>query len=86
MRSVPIGSYVPPEVLVHLSPTGKIERIQFLRPSGVAQIDEAVRHIVHQFEPYRPFPPDLALDYDTGIDMPYRWTFNTAVRLFPLSP
>ncbi|MDE3011827.1 MAG: TonB family protein, partial [Pseudomonadota bacterium] len=86
VRNIAVGSYSPPEVLVHISPSGRIERVQFLRSSGNAQVDDAVRQIVHQFEPYKAFTPDLSLDYDGGIDMPFRWTFNTAVRLFPLGP
>jgi TonB family protein len=73
--------HVDPLVTVALRSNGTVEAVTFNRSSGVAEIDEAVRRIVHSLAPYGAFPPDLAREYDV-IEIRRTWTFDTAIRLF----
>jgi TolA protein len=70
-----------PLVLVAIRSDGFVESVTFLRSSGVAAIDEAVRRIVASQEPYPMFPPALAREYDV-IEIPRSWHFDVAVRLY----
>ncbi|MGZ3259704.1 MAG: TonB C-terminal domain-containing protein, partial [Croceibacterium sp.] len=73
--------HVDPVVTVALRSDGSVEGIRFDRPSGAAEIDEAIRRIVQALAPYGAFPPDLANEYDV-IEIRRVWTFDTALRLF----
>jgi TonB family protein len=73
--------HTDPLVTVVLRSDGNVEGVTFDRSSGVAEIDDAIRHIVQSLAPYGAFPPDLAREYD---EIPIRrvWTFDVAIRLF----
>jgi hypothetical protein len=73
--------HVDPIVTVALRSDGSVEGITFDRPSGSAELDEAIRRIVIVLAPYGAFPPDLASEYDV-IEIRRVWTFETALRLF----
>ena len=70
-----------PLVIVAIRSDGFVESVTFLRSSGVAAIDEAVRRIVASQEPYPMFPPALAREYDV-IEIRRSWHFDVAVRLY----
>jgi len=55
--------------------------VTFVRSSGVAEIDEAIRRIVQSQLPYTPFPPGLAREFDV-IEIRRTWHFDMAIRLF----
>jgi hypothetical protein len=73
--------HADPLVTVALRSNGTVESVTFNRPSGVAQIDEAIRRIVHSQAPYQPFPPDLAREFDV-IEIRRTWMFDMAIRLY----
>ena len=49
--------------------------------SGVVEIDDAIRRIVHSHVHYPAFPPGLAREYDV-IEIRRTWHFDVAVRLY----
>ncbi|HPO20766.1 MAG TPA: TonB C-terminal domain-containing protein, partial [Rubrivivax sp.] len=73
--------HTPPLVTVALRSDGSVESIVFVLSSGVAQIDEAVRRIVHSQTPYQAFPSALARDFDV-VEIRRTWHFDTAIRLY----
>ena len=70
-----------PLVTVAIRSDGSVESLTFIRSSGVAAIDEAIRRIVASQEPYPTFPPALAREYDV-IEIRRSWHFDVAVRLY----
>jgi TonB family protein len=69
-----------PVVTVAVRSDGSVESVTFVRSSGVAEVDEAIRRIVQSHEHYQSFPPALAGEYDV-IEIRRTWSFDTAVRL-----
>ena len=55
--------------------------MSFVRSSGVAAIDDAIRRVVHSQAPYPKFPPALALEFDV-IEIRRTWYFDMAIRLY----
>jgi TonB family protein len=70
-----------PLVTVAIRSDGYVESLTFIRSSGVAAIDEAIRQIVDSQAPYPMFPPALAREYDV-IEIRRTWHFDVAVRLY----
>jgi hypothetical protein len=70
-----------PVVTVAIRSDGSIESVTFVRSSGVAAIDDAIRRIIHGQTPNLPFQPALARDFDV-IEIRRTWHFDTAVRLY----
>ncbi len=70
-----------PVVTVAIRSDGSVESVTFVLSSGVAEIDEAVRRIVHSQLPYQAFPPALAREFDV-IEIRRTWHFDSAVRLY----
>jgi TolA protein len=81
VREVAKVRHNDPVVTVAIRSDGFVESVTFIRSSGVAAIDEAVRRIVASQEPYPMFPPALAREYDV-IEIRRSWHFDTAVRLY----
>ena len=81
LKKAKTGPYENPVVTVALRSDGSVEGVTFNRSSGSPEIDNAVRRIVMALSPYKPFPGDLAMDYDV-IEIRRTWTFDTALRLF----
>ena len=54
--------------------------MSFVVPSGVHEVDAAIRNMVDSQRPYLPFPPALARDFDV-IEIRRTWHFSDAVRL-----
>jgi hypothetical protein len=69
-----------PVVTVAVRSDGSVESMTFELSSGAADVDEAIRRIVRSNEHYRPFPPELARDYDV-IEIRRTWHFDTVIRL-----
>ena len=73
--------HTDPLVTVAIRSDGSVESVTFVRSSGVAAIDEAIRRIVDSQKPYQVFPPGLASEYDV-IEIRRTWHFDVAVRLY----
>ena len=73
--------HTDPTVTVAIRSDGSVESVTFVRSSGVAAIDDAIRRIVHSQTPYQVFPPDLAREYDV-IEIRRTWYFDVAIRLY----
>ncbi len=73
--------HTDPIVTVAIRRDGSVESVTFVRSSGVAEIDDAIRRIVQSQAPYQSFPPGLANDFDV-IEIRRTWYFDMAVRLY----
>ena len=72
--------HVDPVVTVAIRADGSVESVNFVRSSGLPELDEAVRKVVQSQLPYAVFPPALAREYDV-IEIRRTWHFDTAIRL-----
>lgn len=68
------------QLLVALRSDGSVERIELMRTSGHALLDEAARRIVELGAPYAPFPEDLRRETDI-LEIVRTWTFSQGDRL-----
>ena len=73
--------HTDPMVTVAIRSDGSVESVTFVRSSGVAAIDDAIRRIVHSQTPYQVFPPGLAGEFDV-IEIRRTWYFDVAIRLY----
>ena len=73
--------HTQPLVTVAIRSDGSVESVAFVRSSGVAAIDGAVRRIVQSQANYQAFPPGLLRDYDV-VEIRRAWHFDMAVRLY----
>jgi len=73
--------HTDPLVTVAIRADGSVESVTIVMSSGVAEIDEAVRRIVHSQVPYPAFPPGLAREFDV-IEIRRTWHFDMAIRLY----
>jgi hypothetical protein len=69
-----------PLVTVAIRSDGSVESVTFELPSGVAEVDDAIRQIVERQKPYVPFPDALAREYDV-VEIRRTWHFDTVIRL-----
>lgn len=69
-----------PVVTVAIRRDGSVESVIIDRTSGLRDLDERVRRIVHLFAPYSVFPPDLARAYDV-IELRLVWVFADTLRI-----
>ena len=60
---------------------GSVESVTFVRASGVAAIDDAVRRIVQNQAGYQTFPPGLVREFDV-IENRRTWHFDIAIRRY----
>jgi hypothetical protein len=81
VREVVKRPHNPPLVTVAIRRDGTVESVNFVIPSGVPEIDEAIRGIVESEAPYPPFPPALASEFDV-IEIRRTWQFDMAIRLY----
>ena len=70
-----------PLVTVAIRSDGSVESVIFVLSSGVAEIDDAIRHIVESLLPYPAFSPGLAREYDV-IEIRRSWVIDSAIRLY----
>jgi outer membrane biosynthesis protein TonB len=68
-------------VTVAIRHDGSVESVAFVVPSGVADIDDAIRRIVQSQWPYPAFSPALAREFDV-IEIRRTWHFDSAIRLY----
>jgi outer membrane biosynthesis protein TonB len=80
VREAAMRPHVDPLVTVAVRSDGSIESVSFVRSSGVAELDEAIRRVVQSQLPYQPFSPALAREYDV-IEIRRSWHFDMAIRL-----
>ncbi len=73
--------HTDPVVTVGIRSDGSVESMTFVRSSGVAAIDEAIRRVVDSQRPYQAFPAGLAREFDV-IMIRRTWYFDTAIRLY----
>ena len=73
--------HADPLVTVAIRSDGSVESVTFVVPSGVAEVDDAIRRIVHSHVHYPAFPPGLASEYDV-IEIRRTWHFDMAIRLY----
>ena len=81
VRDLAKQPHADPLVTVALRSDGSVESVSFVRASGVAALDDAIRRIVHSQAPYPVFPPGLAREFDV-IELRRTWYFDMAIRLY----
>lgn len=81
VQNIAKQKYTNPMVTVALRSDGSVESITFVASSGVADIDEAIRRMVHRQANYPAFPSALARDYDV-VEIRRTWHFDSAVRIY----
>jgi len=80
VREAAKQAHVDPIVTVAVRSDGSIESVSFVRSSGVAALDDAIRRVVQSQLPYQAFPPPLAAEYDV-VEIRRTWVFDMAIRL-----
>ncbi len=73
--------HADPVVTVALRADGSVESVNFVRSSGVPEVDDAVRRMVLSQAPYPAFSPELSSDFDV-VEIRRTWYFDNAVRLY----
>ena len=73
--------HIDPLVTVAIRSDGSVESVTFVRSSGVAALDDAIRRVVQSQAPYQVFPPGVASEYDV-IEIRRTWYFDVAIRLY----
>jgi TolA protein len=81
VREVARRPHTQPMVTVAMRSDGSVESVTLVLSSGVPEIDEAIRGIVHSHAPFPSFPAELARDYDV-VEIRRTWHFDTAIRLY----
>lgn len=81
IRPVVQRPHTRPMVTVAVRRDGSIESVTFVVGSGVPEVDELIRRIVHGLAPHPQFPPPLANEFDV-IEIRRTWHFDGAVRLY----
>jgi hypothetical protein len=81
VREAAAKPHVDPMVTVAIRSDGSVESVTFVLSSGVPEIDDAIRRIVHSHVPYPAFSPALAREFDV-LEIRRTWYFDAAVRLF----
>lgn len=73
--------HTDPLVTVAIRSDGSVESVSFVRSSGVAALDEAIRRVVQSQSPYPVFAPGLAREFDV-VEIRRTWHFDMAIRLY----
>ncbi len=81
VRSISRRPHTPPVVIVNVRSDGSVESIRFVTPSGVQEVDDAIRRMMENQRPFPPFPPSLARDFDV-VEFRRTWNFSDALRLY----
>jgi len=81
IREVANRPHRDPVVTVAIRSDGSVESVTFELPSGVAEVDDAIRQIVERQKPYVAFPQALAREYDV-VEIRRTWHFDTVIRLY----
>ena len=80
VRRLAQAAHTPPLVTVAIRRDGSVESVTFVIGSGVSGIDEAVRRIVHDQQPYPAFSAELRRDVDV-LEIRRSWSFTTVLGL-----
>ncbi len=64
MRETLKQRHADPMVTVAVRADGSVQSVTLVTSSGVPAVDEWVRRVARDLQPYPVFPPDLAFDYD----------------------
>ena len=73
--------HTDPVVMVAVRSDGSVESVSFVRSSGVAALDEAIRSVVQSQASYQAFQPALAREFDV-VEIRRTWHFDMAIRLY----
>ena len=74
------GPHQNPIVSIAIRSDGYVDKVTFIKSSGQAGIDGAIRRVIQVLSPFTPFSRELASQCDV-IEFPSLWTFNQALRL-----
>jgi len=74
------GAYQNPLVSVAIRSDGYVDKVTFIKSSGQAGLDGAIRRVIQVLSPFTPFSRELASQCDV-IEFPSLWTFNQALRV-----
>ncbi|MBK6601166.1 MAG: TonB family protein [Betaproteobacteria bacterium] len=81
VREAALQPHADPLVTVAIRSDGSVESVTFVKSSGAAALDEAIRRVVQSQAPYQAFPPGLAREFDV-IEIRRTWYFDVAIRLY----
>ena len=81
VREAAMQPHTDPLVTVAIRSDGSVESVTFVKSSGAAALDEAIRRVVQSQAPYQAFPPGLAREFDV-IEIRRTWYFDVAIRLY----
>jgi hypothetical protein len=81
VREIANRRHADPLVTVAIRSDGSVESVTFDLSSGVPEIDEAIRRIVHSQANYQAFSPGLAREFDV-VEIRRTWHFDVAIRLY----
>ena len=73
--------HADPIVTVAIRSDGSVESVSFVRSSGSATLDEAIRRVVNSQANYPAFSPGLLREYDV-VEIRRTWHFDMAIRLY----
>ncbi len=74
-------AHAEPIVTVAVRSDGSVESVSFVRSSGVAAMDDAIRRVVYSQANYPAFQPALAREFDV-VEIRRTWYFDMAIRLY----
>ena len=81
VRELVSRPHTRPQVTVAIRSDGSVESVTFVVPSGVPEIDNAIRRLIEGLVPFQPFPPNLAREFDV-VEIRRTWHFDSALRLY----
>jgi hypothetical protein len=81
VRELVSRPHTRPQVQVAIRSDGSVESVTFVVPSGVPEIDNAIRRLIEGLVPFQPFPPNLAREFDV-VEIRRTWHFDSALRLY----
>ena len=81
VREAAKQAHTDPVVTVAIRSDGSVESVTFVKSSGVAALDDAIRRVVHSQAPYQEFPAGLIREFDV-IEIRRTWYFDVAIRLY----
>jgi TolA protein len=79
-RSARTRPHYNPLVTVAIRSDGSVEEVFIHRSSGLRELDEAVRRIVHLLAPYSAFPPEMARQFDV-VEIQRIWVFTDTLNI-----
>ena len=65
-----------PTLMVVIDPSGDLVDALIRKSSGSAVLDLAALDILQRSSPFNPFPPEMLVEYETGVRFEYKWLFS----------